>query len=160
GRRIAAGIVVVVALAFGVAPAMAGTAASIAGTEGRQFMGSVDTIAAPCSNISNPTINWGDGTPTSSGGTFETGTNSCGIQATHTYAEEGSYNTDVTYTVPSGGMGSDLGTATVSDAQPGVSAVNDFNVSTGSAISGVVANWSDPVPEALSSYSATINWGD
>lgn len=150
----------VVALAFGVAPAMAGTAASIAATEGQQFMGSVDTIAVPCSNISNATINWGDGTPTSGGGTFETGTNSCGIEGTHTYAEEGSYNMDVTYTVPGGGMGSDLGTAAISDAQPGVSAVNDFSVAAGSAISGVVANWSDPVPEALSSYSAIINWGD
>ncbi len=55
----------------------------------------------------------------------------------------------------------DVGTATVADAPVAASAVPDFAVSAGSPLSSVaVAGWSDAAPDMLSSYSATIDWGD
>ncbi|HUE25606.1 MAG TPA: hypothetical protein VMP89_02445, partial [Solirubrobacteraceae bacterium] len=148
----------------GAGVAWANTAASISAVEGQQLNDVVVDTVSSCSNpqqLTNVTIDWGDGT-TSSGGTFETGTNSCGIAGSHTYAEEGSYVTDVKYTSAAGGPpNSDVGSAAVSDAQTMASGVNDFMVSDGAPLSAVgVADWSDPVPEPLTSYSATIDWGD
>src|SRR5205823_3481009 len=63
---------------------------SISPTEGEQFSGSVDS--SPSCTPSGPiTIHWGDGT--TSPGTF----NGSGIDGTHTYAEEGTYNGSVDF---------------------------------------------------------------
>ena len=155
-------VVSVAVLSIGPGVAMAGTAASITGTEARPLMNVVVDSLSACnpSSLQRITIDWGDGS-TSVGSAFEVGANGCDISGSHTYAEEGSYVTEVSYVFATGGMGEDAGSATVADAPVGASAVNDFVVSAGSAISGVVGHWSDSAPdEALSSYSATINWGD
>jgi len=142
-------------LIFGSAVASA-AASSISSIEGQSFNGTVDVVS-PCDAASPPsniTIDWGDGHTSSESAS------PCVITGTHTYSEDAQYTINVSYTFASGRPGQDTGSATVSDAQPGASAVNDFTLSAGATLSGVVANWSDPAPETLTSYNATIAWGD
>ena len=160
-----AGVVLVLtgSMAIGSAAARAaGTAASITAVEGQALTTVVVDSFSPCNGPrARITIDWGDGTPASSG-TPVVGTGGvCAITGTHTYADEGSFVTSVSYTDPiNGALTHDVGSAAVADAPVVASAVQDFSVSAGSPLSGVVAGWSDPAPEALSSYSATIDWGD
>src|SRR5207245_10930553 len=91
-------------------------------TEGTSFSGSVGTFIDSDGNT-NPalytaTINWGDGTGTSSGTvTGSGGTNGVTVSGTHTYAEEGSFavrvsitDTDTsTYTINSTALVADAG---------------------------------------------------
>jgi hypothetical protein len=146
------------------AAAVAGIASSFTGTEGTALSGVVvDHIStmSSCGNFSQMTINWGDGSATSSGAAYEAG-DGCDITNTtpHTYTEEGSYTTEVSYALPGGGLSEDAGSATIADATLSGSAVNDFTVAAGSPVSGTVADWSDAVAEALSHYTTTIDWGD
>src|SRR5690349_5338669 len=88
---------VVGSLALGAGVALGAPAKAITATEGVQFSGLVDQFScpqgAPPQNIS---INWGDGTA-ASGGTGSVSNGSCTISGTHTYADEGSYATTVSY---------------------------------------------------------------
>jgi hypothetical protein len=154
-------VVLLGSMVIGSGVAEAGTAASISSVEGQQLSNVVVDSLSSCdpSSLQNITIDWGDG-GMSSGAAFEAGTSGCGIAGSHKYSEEGSYITKVSYSFATGAPGHDAGTATVADAPVGPSAVNDFVLSAGSPLNAVVANWSDTAPEALSSYSATIDWGD
>lgn len=142
-------------------PALAAPAAAISSIEGAQFSGVVDTVNCFGSpgRIQNPSINWGDGTAPSGGTVATAGPNAttCSISGTHTYAEEGSYSTTVTY---NNGANSDTGSATVGDAQPNANSGSALSGTAGQTVGGVVATFSDPAPEPLGSYSATIDWGD
>ena len=141
--------------------AAAGTAASITATEAQPLTNVVVDTISSCSpsSLQSITIDWGDAT-TSSGAAFETN-GGCGIAGNHTYAEEGSYITEVSYSFVTGGTGQDAGKAAVADAPVSVGAVNDLAQSAGSPFSGPIANWMDTAPaEALSSYSAAVDWGD
>ncbi len=137
--------------------ALAGQAASISASEGEPFSGVVDTVSCTSAGrITNAAIDWGDKTGPSSGTVAQTGAGTCTISGSHTYGEEGSYTITVTYT----SSGPDTGSATVSDTQPNASSGNALAGTNGQAVSGVVATFSDPAPEPLGSYSATIFWGD
>lgn len=161
--RAVAGAVVVLAgwMAIGSGIAQAGTAASIAAVEAQPLTDVVVDTIPGCNpaNLGTIKIDWGDGT-TSPGVAAASG-RACEISGSHTYAEEGSYTTSVSYSSLNGLPGGpDVGSVTVADAQVAASAVDDFTVSAGSLLNATVATWSDPAPEPLSSYSATIDWGD
>ncbi len=155
----AVGLLASLAVGIGVAQA---AATSITAVEGQPLTSVVVDNVSPCQSarsLQNITINWGDGSLPGPGTATSNGT-TCDISGTHTYVEEGSYVTKISYTLVTGGTVTDTGAATVADAQIAASAVNDFNVSAGSTLAGAVANWTDPAPEALASYSAAIDWGD
>ena len=107
-------------------------------------------------------INWGDGSTSAGSITFDPATGTFTVSGTHSYAEEGSYGPLVTVTHDSAPAVSAAAAAvTVSD--PSVAATSaDFNALRGISSGAVVlASFTDPGgAEALTDYSAAINWGD
>lgn len=159
GRSLLAVCVATAALfALAATPAISATATAIGATEGQLFSGTVDTFSCPAgTGVRGATINWGDNTAPSAG-TVTQANGTCEITGGHTYAEEGSYVTHVSYTLRQ--KSTDVGSATVGDAQLSANGVSAISVAAGTAVGGVVATFKDPAPESLSSYSATIDWGD
>ncbi|HWB12842.1 MAG TPA: DUF4214 domain-containing protein [Pirellulales bacterium] len=108
-------------------------------------------------------INWGDGT--SSAGTIilpAAGQAAATVTGQHTYAEEGNYTLSIAIGHEGAPIATAAGVASVSD--PAVVASGGF---TFSAIAGdagtaqTVAVFTDPGgAEAVTDYSATIDWGD
>ena len=106
------------------------------------------------------TIDWGDGTPTSSGTITVDPTSGFDISGTHTYAAVGNYPTTITVRDFGGYSGTLHGTATVKVPPPHVNA-NNINGVEGSAFSGAVATFTDADPTITAdSFTASINWGD
>src|SRR5205085_2628585 len=114
-------------------------------------------------------INWGDGTAASTGVITVSGSTFT-VKGSHTYAEESAadhagsnpYTITATLSHESAPTATAMSTATVSD--PAVLATGGFTVT---AVEGadsgsqVVATFTDPGgAEAVSDYSASINWGD
>jgi PKD repeat protein len=140
------------------------TSNQISVTEGTSFSGTVasftDTDGDPDSNYT-ATIDWGDGTspdinvavsPNNNGG-FD-------VPGMHTYAEEGTYNVDVTITDSDGTSDSTTSTVTVDDANLIAIAAID-SATEGSLQSFLVATFTDDNRRASQGdFSAIINWGD
>ena len=130
--------------------------------EGTAFSGAVVTFTDnPSDTVSDfsATIDWGDGTQTT-GSIVNTGPGAFDVRGTHTYVEEGTYQTTVSLTDVDGESQSVLGTFYVSDAPLSGSAVS-ITPYRAIAFSGKVATFTDANPSApLSDFSATINWGD
>jgi phosphodiesterase/alkaline phosphatase D-like protein len=104
------------------------------------------------------TIDWGDGTPASTGTVGLSG-NTYTVAGSHTYKEEGTYPTKTTITYP-GGHTTVSGTATVLDAALSATGQNIKGLEGLSTLPVTVATFKDlGGPEAVSHYSATINWG-
>jgi streptogramin lyase/PKD repeat protein len=112
------------------------------------------------------TINWGDGS-SDTGTVVALGGGSYRVNApAHSYAEEGSYTVTVTVKHDALGAVTSAGqTITIGDNPPSnlgssnLPATGQENVSL-AAITGI-ANFTDPAgPEAVTDYSATVNWGD
>lgn len=147
-----------------VAAAPTVTATPITATEGQQFSGSVATLS-PCTQSDTSdqvTLNWGDNTPASAGAVMSpaVGTSQCEIAGTHTFAEEGSYPTQVTVTFPTGGSLSGTSSATVADAPINLTA-RSLSGTAGSSTSGTLATLQDSgALEPGSDYMVTIGWGD
>jgi hypothetical protein len=152
----------------------AGSPTAITGTEAKAFTVQVGTFtdadpaAVPAQYSS--TINWGDGTPTSSGVIGKLANGTFTVTGSHTYAEESPPGdpyaititiTDIAGTAP--GTTTDTATATIADAPL---------TSLGSPITGIegiglspspitVATFTDADPNGtVSDYTAIINWGD
>jgi hypothetical protein len=110
------------------------------------------------------TIDWGDGTAPTTGTVVATGTSPNGttfrVTGTHTYAEEGPYQTQVTVTDVGGSKTVAVGTANVGDAALTATGVT-VTAPIFPAFSGVIAKFTDANPGApLSDFTATIDWGD
>jgi hypothetical protein len=106
------------------------------------------------------TIDWGDGHTGAgaislSGGVFT-------VSGNHTYAEQGSYAATVTLTHDTLAALTVTDTATVT--APALVGTGGFSISATTAAdtgSVTVATFTDPTgPDALATYSATIDWGD
>src|ERR1700736_1776141 len=136
------------------------SAAAITATEGQSFSGVVDSFNCPNGpGQVSASIDWGDQTAASNGSVAGS-PGACTISGSHTYAEEGAYTTHLTYSFgPAAAPITDDGSARVSDAQLNTSSTG-LSAAAGAPLSGVVATFSDPAAEPLSSYSATIDWGD
>jgi phosphodiesterase/alkaline phosphatase D-like protein len=109
----------------------------------------------PALSAYSATIDWGDGTPTTSGNiTFSGGSFSVG--GNHTYADEGTYT--VTTTITRQGVSTQVtGSVTVADsltvhAQPVAVPVQTIDT-------GTVATFTDGTASP-SDYHVTIDWGD
>ena len=127
--------------------------------EGTAFSGTV--VATPnCAAIS-PTIDWGDGTPTSAGTTVAGPQGPATVHGTHTYAEAGTYTGTVTYTCAQfAGQQQVQFTATVSDAPLTPTGLN-FSGTVTSELAPTTAHVDDANPDSVSSdFTATIDWGD
>jgi hypothetical protein len=142
-------------------------AQSFTATEGSSFSGEVasftNTDTSTTAGSYTATIDWGDGTADASGTvTADSSPGSFTVNASHTYAEDGSYTVTVTIT---GGdnpdtTASDTSTATVQPTAINLTADN-INPAANVAFTGTVATFTDAdtLPGA-SFYTATVNWGD
>jgi len=74
-------------------PGVAAAAVSVSATEGQSVTAKV-ADSGTCTLMS-ASITWGDGTPASAGQATPDGT---GVQGTHTYVEEGTYDGSVKFT--------------------------------------------------------------
>ena len=113
------------------------------------------------------TINWGDNTTATAGTIIQTGVSPNGstfsVMGTHTYVEEGTYQTQVTITDSLGSKTLAVGTAVIADAPLTPSAIQpSVNTTEGQIYSGGVASFNDANPTApVSDYNyVTIDWGD
>jgi sugar lactone lactonase YvrE len=145
---------------------IAATSPDITATAGQPFSGPVVVFASSDTGNFNYTITYGDGNSQSS----TIASNSSGIytiDGTNTYANVGTYNTNVTITSDSGDTASVNGTAdvtAVTTTVPFTSSGINLTAQRGQAIapnvSGVpnvvVAQFSGPAD----TYTATIHWGD
>src|SRR5581483_7824374 len=139
------------------------SAASISGVEGTQVTAVVATFTD--SNPSAPlgdftaTINWGDGT-TSTGTVVAQSGGGFAVNGTHTYAEEGNYQTVITVTDVGGSTETANSSAAIADA-PLTATPGIISGTEGAAINATVATFTDANPNATAGdFSATINWGD
>src|SRR5207247_1244098 len=142
--------------------------ADISATEGA----STGTVTVANFSHANPgdhtadftaTINWGDGSPTSSGAiTYDAVSGSYTVTGSHTYGEEGTFAVSVSI-VDDGGSTASAGlTATVADAAlsatPGAPISATEGASTGTV---TAATLSDANPgDHTSDFTDTIHWGD
>jgi hypothetical protein len=107
----------------------AGTASASGGTEGGSPASLTASFtdantAAPSSDFTVTSINWGDGTPLDTNGTVSGSGGSYSIAGSHSYAQEGAYTLTVVVTDDGGKTATISGTATVGDMAPTVSAVS------------------------------------
>lgn len=137
------------------------SAANPSGAAGTPISGTVatftDTKPGASASTLQATISWGDGT--TSVGTIAAGT-SAGtyvVSASHSYSLGGSYPVSVQVSDTTGAVGAETGTATVSGAGLTVTATSVSATETQS-FNGSVATFVCPDP--ITSYSATISWGD
>jgi len=107
------------------------------------------------------TINWGDGTPSSSGTIVANGTGGFNVVGSHVYSEEGSYNAQIMVTDTGGKMATTNTNVSVADAPLSVQG-QSIGATEGTLLSNVLmATFSDSDPNAIvSDYTAIINWGD
>jgi hypothetical protein len=125
--------------------------------EGTQYSGVVSAVN--CGALS-PTIDWGDGTP-SSAGTLVPGPAASHVSGTHTYRLAGSYAGTVTYTCPTFvGVQQVQFTSTVSDAPLTPTGV-DFTGAVVTELTRTTAHVADANPDSVSTdFTANIDWGD
>jgi hypothetical protein len=156
------------ALTVGEGDNPSGTGATITPTEGLAFSGAVATFTDTGYPANIPadftaTIDWGDGTTTTTGTVTGAG-GSFTVSGSHTYLEENTFTTKVTLNDNAPGTASNLasGTAMVADA-PLVASGNFIHIAVENSASPpqVVATFVDlGGPEAVGNYSADIAWGD
>jgi hypothetical protein len=151
--------------------ALAGSTSLISGTEGQPVSGAVatftdGTLLLACTSASQYTasVNWGDGS--SSAGSVSEGSSAllgaCNyvVNASHTYAEAGSYSYSVTVAGPDGTIDTGTRTATIADAPLSAAGI-DFSATRGAGFTTTVATFADANSLAKpGDFTATIAWGD
>ena len=145
------------------APLTPGTLTIGAGVEGitpsQLTFGFTDANPAGVASDYSATIDWGDAT--SSAGTVTAASGGFTVQASHTYADEGTYAVTVTVTSAGGSTASATGHAVVADAPLTAGAVAVTNGVAGSLPAQLTFGFTDANPAApLSDFTATIAWGD
>ncbi len=141
---------------------------NLAAVEGQAFTNqAVATFADPggAESVGSYTasVNWGDGTPASSGTiTYSATTQIFTVAGGHTYAEQGTFPISVSLTHGTAPAATATSNAMVSD--PPVVATGAFTlnaIATQASTSQTVATFTDPGgPEAVGDYTASIAWGD
>jgi hypothetical protein len=143
--------------------ALTGTGTALSAVEGSLFSGVLAsfTDADPNAVAGNysATITWGDG-HVSAGTVTANATGGFNVTGSNTYAASGSYSVGVAVQDVGGASTNVNSSAVVTDAAlTGTGAA--LSTVEGSLFNGVVASFTDADPNAVvSSYSATITWGD
>lgn len=139
--------------------------ATIAGTEGQTFSGTVATITDPGSTQPashySVTIDWGDGSSSSVGSV--TGSNGTyTVTGSHAYSDEGAFQPVITIAETSSpGTITVTGASTMADADMLTAVGKNFSPPRGAAFSGTVATFIDVYAGAVAGdFTATIDWGD
>src|SRR4051812_2914676 len=133
-------------------------------TEGAGFTGTVATFDDPDPDATPDeyaaTIDWGDGTASTSGTIAGSGGHFT-VGGTHTYAEEGHYPVTVTISDVDNPSNTDTAQSTANVADAPLSSNCATAAGVPRTFSGPTATFTDADPAgAVSDYTATINWGD
>jgi hypothetical protein len=137
---------------------------SVSATEDAQFAAGVasftDANPFAVSSDFTATIDWGDGTSTSSGSVVGNATSGFTVVGSHTYTKPGSDPVKVMINDSGGASATATGTASVADA-PLTATGSSLSGTEGSSLSGTVARFTDANPHgALGDFAAKIDWGD
>jgi hypothetical protein len=132
-------------------------------TEGTTFKGTVASFSDPDSSASaseyQATIDWGDGTPTSSGTVGGGGGSFSVTGGPHTYAEEGTYKATVTITDTDNTTNSATASMTATVADAALTSTCAAPTTSPQSFTTPMANFHDANPGGtLSDYGATIDW--
>jgi photosystem II stability/assembly factor-like uncharacterized protein/PKD repeat protein len=144
---------------------LTGTPVTLNSVEGATFGGTAATFtdANPFAALTDfsATINWGDGT-TTPGTLKKSGVGAFGVTGVHVYAEEGTYNVNVTVNDVGGSTTTIASTMVVADAPLTPTAATVATVEGQPlAANSVVATFVDANTNApLSDFTATIDWGN
>ncbi|HET6879917.1 MAG TPA: TIGR03118 family protein, partial [Pirellulales bacterium] len=142
---------------------LAGDGAKITATEATAFSGTVAAFSSSNTTATaaafTATITWGDGT-SSTGTVISNGDGGFNVSGNHAYADEAAAEA-IQVTVSDGTNTITLtGSAAIKDAPLSATGV-PVSLQSGLALSNVsVATFTDPVPEPIGNYSASIDWGD
>jgi outer membrane protein assembly factor BamB len=133
-------------------------------TEGASFSGKVASFDDPDTSATaseySATIDWGDGSPTSSG-TISGSGGSFQVDGTHTYTEEGSYKVTVTITDVDDSSNTATANSTANVADAALASQCAAPATSLKAYAGPTATFTDADPNGTSTdYTATIDWGD
>jgi hypothetical protein len=139
------------------------TAATITATEGSVFNGTVATFTETDGDIAfTATINWGDGTPLTTGAI--TGSNGrFTVSGSHLYTEEGGRVTVTVHDITDSVDASVTSASTVSDPSVVIAGTSgSLSVAEGAGSQSLtLATFTDPAgAEGTGDYTASINWGD
>ncbi len=140
------------------------SALDITSSEGSAFSGAVATFTdndtgQPASNFT-ATIAWGDGASTA--GTVTGAAGSFSVSGAHTYADEGTFTTNVSVTdLANAVSGSSTAAATIQESDVLAGTGLPIAAVQGLTFAGAVANFSDTdTANVASDFTATIQWGD
>ncbi|HWH11691.1 MAG TPA: hypothetical protein VG165_11235 [Solirubrobacteraceae bacterium] len=105
-------------------------------------------------------VEWGDGSTTAPATVVQAADGSFDVDATHTYANVGTYTTTVSITEPEGSRTTALGSSAVADAP--LSSVGVANTAIeGDSFAAALATFTDADPgRPAGYYTATVDWGD
>lgn len=146
------------------APLTAHAATGLTAVEGasRALTLATFTDADPGAAVSDysATVQWGDVSASSTGMIVANGSGGFSVNASHAYAEEGTWTATVSIVDVGGATATASPTIAVADAPLTVRSIGLAGVA-GNKISGPVATFTDADPAgALADYTATIDWGD
>jgi len=139
---------------------------ALSGTEGAALSATVATFtdaATPGATASDftATIDWGDGTPATTGTVVAQVGGGFAVTGAHTYAEEGSFSPVVTVTDMNSHNGQATDSAVIADAQLTPGTVTVSGGVEGTTAATLTATFTDANTGApTSDFSGTINWGD
>ena len=144
-------------------PLTAGTLTIGDGVEGvtpsQLTFGFTDANPAGVASDYTATIDWGD--TSSSAGTVTAAGTGFTVQASHTYADEGSYDVTVTVTSAGGSTTSASGHAAVADAPLTAGTLTITDGVEGATPAQLTFAFTDANPAApVTDFTATIDWGD
>jgi hypothetical protein len=133
-------------------------------TEGASFSGTVATFDDPDTSATaseySAQINWGDGSPNSTG-TISGSGGSFAVNGTHTYTEEGSYGITVTITDVDNASNTATANSTANVADAPLASKCAAPATTPKVFAGPTATFTDANSFATSAdFTATIDWGD
>jgi hypothetical protein len=145
-------------------PSITAHGTTFSATEGASYSGKVATFDDPDTSATaseySATIDWGDGSPTSSG-TISGSGGSFQVDGTHTYEEEGTYDVTVVITDVDNTSNTDTAHSTANVADAPLHSQCAAPATSLKAYAGPTATFTDEDPNGTSSdYTATIDWGD
>lgn len=150
---------------FGNRPRLIPVSKSLVATEGAPLSGTIASFnyysPSGVTNNFTATINWGDGTVSSSASITDKGFGNFDINGAHTYAEEGSYSITIVVKDATNFASTIVSTATIADA-PLTASGDAFSAVQGVPVTNIlVAHFTDAAPGShFNDFSAVIDWGD
>ncbi len=108
------------------------------------------------------TINWGDGSTSTTGTITASGAGSFSVRGSHTYSKTGTFAVGVTVKPAAGGAGISTSSGHATVVAPLSAVPSTFKPVHAVSFSGIIGAFTDPNPNTTttSAFTISINWGD